>query len=431
MENHNSARRRGALQMAYEFRSAGVVGEKLQLKNLTVADARSRMLADAARLGVEDVALAAALGRVLAAPVVADRDQPPFDASAMDGWAIRRADLVADARFEIAGESAAGHAHDRPVQPGQTVRIFTGAPVPAGADLVVIQENATRDGGAVSFTIDREPPPRNIRPAGGDFRSGDVLLTDGARIDAWRLSLAAAAGRAMLSVARRPRVAILATGDELVPPGATPAPDQIFESGSFSLAALVQAWGGEAIRLKAQSDDLQAIAHAVDEAQADLIVTVGGASVGDHDLVKPALETLGLALRVETIAVRPGKPTWFGTLGDGRRVLGLPGNPASALVCAELFLRPLLAALTGADPTLAISTGVLTAALPPTGPREHWMRAVRAIDAEGRVRVTPFPDQDSSLIGVFAQADCLIVRPAGAPAAEAGEVVSLLPLARG
>ena len=376
------------------------------------------------------------MGRVLAAPVVADRDQPPFDASAMDGWAIRRADLSPSARFQIAGESAAGRAHVRPVEAGQAVRIFTGAPVPPGADMVVIQENAVRDGETVSFTIDREPPPGNIRAAGGDFRSGDALLADGARIDAWRLALAAAAGRATLGVARRPRVAILATGDELVPPGATPAPDQIFESGSFSLAALVQAWGGEAVRLKAQADDLGAIARAVETARADLIVTVGGASVGDHDLVKPALTTLGLALRVETIAVRPGKPTWFGTLApgngeDGRRVLGLPGNPASALVCAELFLRPLLAALTGADPTLPISAGVLTAPLPATGPREHWMRAARAIDAEGRVQVTPFPDQDSSLIGVFSRADCLVVRPAGAPAAGVGEVVSLLPLARG
>jgi molybdopterin molybdotransferase len=404
---------------------------KLQLKNLTVTEARSRILAGAARLGVERVALPDAIGRVLAAPIVADRDQPPFDASAMDGWAIRRADLTPGAAFQIAGESAAGKAYASPVERGQAVRIFTGAPVPPGADLVVIQENAARDGDTVSFTIDRDPPPGNIRPAGGDFRSGQLLLAEGARIDAWRLSLVAAAGRADVAVARRPRVAILATGDELVPPGASPAPDQIFESGSFGLAALVAAWGGQAIRLKAQADDLDAIARAVDAAQADLIVTVGGASVGDHDLVKPALQTLGLDLRVQTIAVRPGKPTWFGTLEDGRRVLGLPGNPASALVCAELFLRPLLAALTGADPALAMSTGVLTSPLPANGPREHWMRAARAIDAEGRVRVTPFPDQDSSLIGVFSRADCLIGRPAGAAAAAVGAVVDLLPLARG
>jgi len=412
-----------------------VSGDKLQLKNLTVVEARGRMLSDAARLGVERVALAEAVGRVLAAPIVADRHQPPFDASAMDGWAIRHADLSPGASFRIVGESAAGRAHGRPVEAGQAVRIFTGAPVPPGADLVVIQENATREGETVIFAIDRDPPPGNIRPAGGDFRSGDLLLAEGARIDAWRLSLAAAAGRAELAVARRPRVAILATGDELVPPGANPASDQIFESGSFALAALVQAWGGEAIRLKAQADDLDAIARAVDAAEVDLVVTVGGASVGDHDLVKPALQTLGLDLRVQTVAVRPGKPTWFGLLQDGRRVLGLPGNPASALVCAELFLRPLLAALTGAGAVFrvdgAMSAGVLAAPLPATGPREHWMRATRTIDAEGRVRVTPFPDQDSSLIGVFSRADCLVMRPAGAPPAAEGETVDLLPLARG
>ncbi|CAN5295957.1 molybdopterin molybdotransferase MoeA [soil metagenome] len=403
----------------------------LQLKNLSVEAARARMLADARRLGVEDVVLEAALGRVLAAPIVGDRDQPPFDASAMDGWAVRFADLAPGARFQVAGESAAGRAHELPVEPGQAVRIFTGAPVPPGADTVVIQENAARDGQVVTFQIDREPPPRNIRAAGGDFRSGDTLLSDGARLDAWTLSLAASAGRAKLVVARRPRVAILATGDELVPPGHVPAPDQIFESGSFALAALVAGWGGQAERLKARGDDLDAIAEAVADCQADLIVTVGGASVGDHDLVKPALKTLGLALRVETIAVRPGKPTWFGTLEDGRRVLGLPGNPASALVCAELFLRPLLAALTGADPVLPISAGALATPLPANGPREHWMRAARKVDAEGRVIVTPFSDQDSSLIGVFSRADCLVVRPVGAPAAAVGDVVRLLPLRRG
>lgn len=413
----------------------GVGGDELRLKNLTVEAARGRMLADAARLGVEEVPLAKALGRVLAAPVVADRDQPPFAASAMDGWAIRRADLAPGARFRIAGESAAGQAYARPVEAGQAVRIFTGAPVPPGADLVVIQENAARDGETVAFTIDRDPPPGNIRPAGGDFRSGDLLLAEGTRLDAWRLALAAAAGWPSLDVAIRPRVAILATGDELVPPGYVPAPDQIFESGSFALAALVEAWGGQPTRLKAQADDRDAIARAVAEAPFDLLVTVGGASVGDHDLVKPALAALGLALRVQTVAVRPGKPTWFGTLEadgvGGRRVLGLPGNPASALVCAELFLRPLLAALTGADPALAIETGVLAVPLPANGPREHWMRAARAVAPDGRVRVTPFPDQDSSLIGVFSRADCLVLRPAGAGTADAGDVVQLLPLARG
>ncbi|PVM91255.1 molybdopterin molybdenumtransferase MoeA [Caulobacter radicis] len=399
------------------------------MKNLTVEEARGRMLDGAARLGVETVALPLAVGRVLAQDIVADRCQPPFDASAMDGWAIRRADYGVVAAFAIVGESAAGRAYPNAVQAGQAVRIFTGAPVPAGADLVVIQEEATRERDQVAFAAG-ESPKANIRPAGGDFRAGDRLLEAGVRIDPWRLSLAAAAGLAELPVARRPRVAILATGDELVPPGGAPAPDQIFESGSFSLAALIEAWGGQAIKLAPAADSVEAIAAAVADAAVDLVVTIGGASVGDYDLVKPAMSRLGLSLRVQTIAVRPGKPTWFGHLDDGRRVLGLPGNPASALVCAELFLRPLLAALSGADPALPFGVARLAAALPAAGPREHWMRAARAIDAEGRVTVAPFPDQDSSLVGVFARADALVMRPAGAPPAAAGDLVTTLPLAR-
>lgn len=400
------------------------------LKNLAVEDARARILAGASRLGVETLALEPSLGRVLAAPVVAGRAQPPFDASAMDGWAIRRADYAPGEAFAIVGESAAGKAFARPVQAGEAVRIFTGAPVPAGADLVIIQEEAARDGDTVRFEAG-EAPKANIRPAGGDFRSGDVLLPEGVVIDPWRLSLVASAGLAQVPVARRPRVAILATGDELVAPGATPRPDQIFESGSFSLAALVEAWGGEALRLNAQGDDAGAIAAAVASSEADLIVTIGGASVGDHDLVKPALKTLGLTLVVETIAVRPGKPTWSGILAGGRRVLGLPGNPASALVCAELFLRPLLAALTGADPEIRLTPAHLVAPLAATGPREHWMRARLSVDAEGRLTADAFPDQDSSLIGVFSQADALLRRRPGAPAAQAGDTVEVLPLRRG
>jgi molybdopterin molybdotransferase len=405
-------------------------GDELQLKNLSVLQARSRMLADAARLGVEPVALPDAIGRVLAAPIVADRDQPPFDASAMDGWAIRRADLTPDTRFRIAGESAAGRAYRGVVGSGEAVRIFTGAPIPLGADLVIIQEEATRDGETVRFAAG-EDPKSNIRPAGGDFRSGDRLLEACDRLDPWRLSLAAAAGRAGLRVARRPRVAILATGDELVPPGGDPAPDQIFESGSIALATLVEIWGGTATRLTAAADDAAAIADAVAGVEADLIVTIGGASVGDHDLVKPAMARLGLVLRLETIAVRPGKPTWFGTLADGRRVLGLPGNPASALVCAELFLRPLLAALTGRDPALTLIAARLASPLPANGPREHWMRAALSIDPEGRAIVSAFPDQDSSLVGVFSKADALIRRPVSGGAARAGDIVDVLSLGRG
>jgi molybdopterin molybdotransferase len=400
------------------------------LRNLTVEDARARILGDASRLGVETVSLADCLGRTLAEPVIASRAQPPFAASAMDGWAIRRADYAPGAAFRIVGESAAGAAYPFPVGRGEAVRIFTGAPAPAQTDLVIIQEEAIRDGDQVRFHAG-ENPRGNIRAAGGDFTIGETLLSAGALIDPWRLSLIAAAGCAAVSVARRPRVAILATGDELVSPGQTPRADQIFESGSFSLAALIQSWGGESQRLRAQGDDAEAIARTVQPASADIIVTIGGASVGDHDLVKPALRTLGLSLVVETVAVRPGKPTWSGRLPDGRRVLGLPGNPASALVCAELFLRPLLAALVGAPTETRLIPARLHAPLPACGPREHWMRASLSMDPEGRTVATPFADQDSSLVAVFARADALLRRPAGAPSAAAGEVVDVLPLRRG
>ncbi|MBO9547583.1 gephyrin-like molybdotransferase Glp [Caulobacter sp.] len=407
------------------------------LKNLTVEEARARILDGAARLGVESVPLTDSIGRVLAAPVVADRHQPPFDASAMDGWAIRRADYAPGRAFAVAGESAAGKAYPRDVQAGEAVRIFTGAPIPAHADLVIIQEEAVREGDTVRFEAG-EDPKSNLRPAGGDFRAGDVLLEAGVVIDPWRLCLVASAGLAQVPVARRPRVAILATGDELVPPGGSPRPDQIFESGSFALAALIDSWGGEAFRLTAAADDAAAIAEAASSClsqegpvEADLIVTVGGASVGDHDLVKPALRTLGLELAVETVAVRPGKPTWFGHLGDGRRVLGLPGNPASAMVCAELFLRPLLSALAGADPEVRLIPARLAAPLRAGGPREHWMRAALSVDPEGRTLASVFPDQDSSLVGVFARADALVRRRPGAPAASANDVIEVLPLRRG
>ena len=399
------------------------------LKNLPVEEARARMLAEASLLGVKTVTTGQALGRVLAQAIDATRDQPPFAASAMDGWAIRRADLTRDAVFRVAGESAAGKAYPGVVAEGEAIRIFTGAPVPVGADLVIIQEEAQRDGDTVRFAAG-DDPRSNIRPAGGDFRSGDRLLEAGVRLDPWRLSLAAAAGRATLEVARRPRVAILATGDELVQPGGNPAPDQIFESGSIALAALIETWGGSATRLTAAADKAEAIAASVANIEVDLIVTIGGASVGDHDLVKPAMARLGLSLRVETIAIRPGKPTWFGTLSDGRRVLGLPGNPASALVCAELFLRPLLAALTGRDPAPAMIAARLAAPLSANGPREHWMRAALSIDPDGRAIVVAFADQDSSLVGVFSRADALIRRPMNAAAASAGDIVDVLPLAR-
>jgi molybdopterin molybdotransferase len=396
------------------------------MKLLTVEDARSRMLASVARLDSDVVPLGAALGRVLARDVLAARDQPPFPASAMDGWAVRACD--GPDRLRIVGESAAGHGFTGRLGPGEAVRIFTGAPVPAGADAVVIQEDATRDGEHVVVPAVGEP--RNIRPAGQDFTAGTRLLTAGTRLDAWRLSLAAAAGRARLEVARRPSVIILSTGEEIVPPGSAPGPFQIFNSGTTALAALIAGWGGEPLALAEVGDDVEAIAAALAGVGGDVIVTIGGASVGDHDLVKPALRALGLEMMVESVAVRPGKPTWFGTLADGRRVLGLPGNPASAMACAELFLRPLLATLQGADPAVRIISARSATPLAANGAREQWMRARLAYRTDGAIEATAFSDQDSALVTVFAQADALLRRPAGAPAVALGEIVEVLPLPR-
>jgi molybdopterin molybdotransferase len=396
------------------------------VKLLAVEEARSRMLAAATPLPTEAVPLAQAVGRVLAADVAASRDQPPFPASAMDGWAIRAADGAGSRR--IVGESAAGHGYGRPLGPGEAVRIFTGAAVPLGADKIVIQEDARREGDRVVF--DRLDGDDFIRRRAIDFAAGARLLGAGAILDPWRLTLAASAGLPAVTVAARPKLALLSTGEEVVPPGETPGPFQIFNSGTTALGSLASGWGAAVSPLGIAGDDDDTIAGVVADAGGDLVVTLGGASVGDHDRVKPALARLGLRLAVESVALRPGKPTWFGTLEDGRLVLGLPGNPASAMVCAELFLRPLLRALQGAATEARLVRARLAAPLPANGPREHWMRARLGEDGAAGRTVTAMPDQDSSLIAVFAEADALLRRPVGAPAAAAGEIVEALPLDR-
>lgn len=396
------------------------------MRLLSVADARARMLAGAGPLGVETVPLAGALRRFLAAPVTATRDQPPFTASAMDGWAVRAGDGAGLRR--IIGESAAGHGFLGSVRAGEAVRIFTGAALPEGADSVVIQEDATRKGDGV--LIPAGAHTRHVRPAGLDFRAGDRLLESWARLDPWRLSLAAAAGRAELPVAIRPRVVILSTGDEVVAPGNEPGPFQIYNSGAVALASLVEIWGGDAIGLPPVEDDESATARAVAGAGGDLVVTLGGASVGDHDIVKPALRRLGLVQVVESVALRPGKPTWFGTLADGRPVLGLPGNPASALVCAELFLRPLIRTLLGAPPGPILAVARAAAAFDGEGDREHWMRAMLHRSADATLWATPLRDQDSSLVTIFAKADALVRRAPGSPPAALGDSIDILALDR-
>lgn len=403
------------------------------MKLLTVEEARTRMLAGVAPTGWESVALSEALGRTLAAPVQAVRDQPPYDASAMDGWAVREVDLEMSVdqgdSLTVQGESAAGKPFEGALASGAAVRVFTGARLPDGADRVVIQEQAVREGDRVTPSPSPDAP-RYVRPRGGDFKQGAVLLPAGARLDAWRLTLAASAGAGEVRATPRPSVAILSTGEELTWAGAQALPHQIYEANGVALRARAQAWGAKARVLPTAPDDEDSIVAAVREAEVDLIVTVGGASVGDHDRVKPALARLGLKITVESVALRPGKPTWFGRLADGRRVLGLPGNPASALVCAELFLRPLLLAWQGAPAALPLRPVRLARALPATGLREHWMRAKLSAAADGALVADPFPDQDSSLVNVLAAADALIRLRAGAPSHAEGALVEALLLER-
>lgn len=399
-------------------------------RNVAVAEAVEIVRSGALTLQAETVDLSKAPGRVLAENVLATRDQPPFRSSAMDGYAVRRTDLGRETLCVI-GESAAGARFEAAVGEGQAVRIFTGAPVPDECDAVVIQENTERIDSGIRILSDAlTAKSDNVRIQGGDFRILDLLLSKGDRLDPWRLSLAAAAGRAELDVVKRPRIAVLCTGDELVLPGQTPGRDQIFESGSLALMALIAQWGGEAAYLGVEGDGQTAITEAVRHAEADMIVTVGGASVGDYDLVKPALGALGLTLEFETLNLRPGKPTAFGQLADGRRTLSLPGNPASAFVVAQLLLKPWIEASLGMAAQSPSTKAVLAVGVGPAGPRETYMRARLETSDDGRQMVTPFRDQDSSLVSVFARANALLRLPANTEAQGAGAVVEVIPLCR-
>ncbi|MBV1694802.1 MAG: molybdopterin molybdotransferase MoeA [Hyphomicrobiales bacterium] len=398
-------------------------------KAITVADALARVLDGVRRIDeIEIVPIEAADGRVLAAPLAARLTQPPFDASAMDGYAVRAADVARlPARLAVIGEAAAGHAFTGVLGPGQAVRIFTGAPLPAGADAVVIQENTRRDGDMVEVSLGT-PDRDHVRPHGGDFRSGAELLPQGRRLTARDVTLAAAMGHPSVPAVRRPRVAIVATGDELVPPGVEPRADQIVCSNPYGVAAMVRAAGGEPVLLGIAADTRAALEAKIDLARsADVIVTIGGASVGDHDLVGPVLAARGMEPGFWKIAMRPGKPLLFGRLGQSR-VLGLPGNPVSSLITTRLFVVPLVSALLGMPAAhLAPRQAIAAVALEANGIREHYMRATLSQTPDGPA-VTPVASQDSSLIALLAAADCLIVRPIGAPAIAAGERVPILPL---
>lgn len=403
---------------------------------VSVDEAIAAVRVGAPLIPVQTVKLDKAAGRVLAEPVWAVRDQPPFAASAMDGYAVRGDDLCADEVLRVVGESQAGHGLAGRVGAGEAVRIFTGAPVPDGADTILIQENARREGMRLEVLPDgRQPGTKHIRPAGHDFQQGDELLAAGQRLDAWRLALVAAAGRDEVRVRRRPRIVVMCTGNELVAPGATPGPDQIYESASSALIALCDDWGATATFVGVEGDDLAAIQTALEavvtQQKPDLIVTVGGASVGDLDLVRPALDGLGLVRDFDSVKMRPGKPTAFGRIGNGVSVLILPGNPASALVMAQLLLKTWIEAALGAEVVgPCFVKAALSAPLLPAGWREAFLRGRLDISKTGQLQVEAFSDQDSSLVSVFAKADALIRLPAETPALSAGDLVEVLRLAR-
>ncbi|WP_395662483.1 gephyrin-like molybdotransferase Glp [Aestuariivirga sp.] len=395
---------------------------------LPVEDARDRILKGVKPLQIEAVVLDKALGRVLAKPLKAMRDQPPFDGSAMDGYAVIAADLAATpVTLKLAGTSAAGHGFKGKVAKGHCVRIFTGAPMPRGADAVLIQENTEAKGGMVT-ALQPVKPQQNVRAAGLDFRRGDGLLPAGLRLNARDIGLAAAANAAALSVRRRPLVALIATGDELVLPGQRPAADQIVSSNSHALAAMAALLGAEVVNFGIVADSLKATERAIAKAaRADILVTTGGASVGDHDYVQEALRNSGVAIDFWKIAMRPGKPFMYGRR-KGQHVLGLPGNPVSALVCARLFLKPLIEAMLGLPMAEDLVEARLGAPMKANDQRQDYVRATLSEDAGGGRIATPFDRQDSSMQRTFREAQALIVRPPHAPAASQHDVVKILRL---
>ena len=398
---------------------------------LSVEEALARVLADITPLPDEDVAIAEAHGRVLTHALTANRDQPPADVSSMDGYAVRAADIVKlPAQLRIIGEVAAGHASVGAVGPGEAMRILTGGLIPRGADTIIIQENAERDG---SIVLIREAAPagRFIRRKGMDFTQGETLLPAARRLSVRDLGLAASMNHASVRVHRRPKVAVLSTGDELRPPGSELGLTQIVSSNGLALTALSRAEGAEARDFGIAPDRVDAIVQGVRDARAwgaDILVTAGGASVGDYDLVQAALAGEGMALGFWKVALRPGKPLMFGTLGP-MRVLGLPGNPVSAFVCAFLFLTPLIRRLSGRqDIHPAPERAILGCPLPGNDERQDYLRGDLVDAAIGPPVATPFEHQDSSRIASLARAACLIVRPPMAAPANHGDDCTVLRL---
>jgi molybdopterin molybdotransferase len=398
---------------------------------LPVEDAIRRIVGDVEPTATEMVPLAAALNRVLAEPLAALRTQPPFDVSAMDGYAVRAADVATlPAELTLIGAAPAGHAFAGKVGAGETVRIFTGAPLPEGTDSILLQEDARVEPDGRIAATEAVKPGQHVRLRGLDFTAGQELLAPGIRLGMRQLSLAAALNHATVPVRARPRVGIIATGDELVPPGSALGPNQIVASNSFGIAALVEQIGGKALDLGIVPDDREALAGAIDRAVAaevDILVTLGGASVGEHDIAREVLIERGMALDFWKIAMRPGKPLMFGRIG-ATRVLGLPGNPVSSLVCALLFLKPLIQSLLGLEPADETEVAELGGPVRENDRRQDYVRASLVELPDGRRIATPLPKQDSSMLSTFAQAICLIVRPPFDAAAQQGSTCRILRL---
>ncbi|WP_133486289.1 gephyrin-like molybdotransferase Glp [Aliiroseovarius marinus] len=389
---------------------------------ITVNEALDAIFELVTPCGTEEVPLAEAAGRALAAPVTATRLQPPFAASAMDGYALNGVEADPEAMFRVIGESAAGHGYEGRVGPGECVRIFTGAPLPEGTNRVIIQEDVERKGNLITLARKLDKGP-HVRPAGADFKPGDKIPAPRVLTPA-DLALAAAMNVPTLTVSRKPVVALLATGDELVMPGEEPGPDQIIASNSFGLKALIEANGGHARMLPIARDNADSLRTALElAADADLIVTIGGASVGDHDIVGDVAAEMGMDQSFYKVLMRPGKPLMAGRMGDAV-MIGLPGNPVSSMVCGHVFLVPALRAMQGLGESAAPRhQAILAADVRQNGPREHYMRA--RVDGG---QITVFDSQDSALLSVLAQANALLVRPVAAPALEAGAQVEYLPI---
>ncbi len=387
---------------------------------ITTREALDHLLALTAPLTTETVPLADANGRVMATSATALRDQPPFASSAMDGYAVRTNDVQEGDTFEVVGEAAAGHAFKGDLKDGQAVRIFTGAPVPEGAGRVIIQEDVSVSGSTITLgsRIDKSS---NIRPKAGDFEAGAVL-TGPRRLGPSDIALLASMGHGDVAVTRKPVIAVIATGDELVYPGETPRPDQIIASNSFGLKAMLEAAGAQVRLLPIAKDTLSSLETVFGMAEgADLVITIGGASVGDHDLVAQAADNFGMERSFYKVAMRPGKPLMAGKLRNAAMV-GLPGNPVSSMVCGEIFILPMIDRFLGLPAGPRPRTRLpLAADLPENGPREHYMRAKTTPDG-----VSAFPRQDSSLLTILADADVLIVRPPHDPVRVAGEHVDVI-----